>query len=31
VADGCMKLVRMALERGGPDNITVQLLRVSSD
>jgi protein phosphatase len=31
VADACMKLVRMALERGGPDNITVQLLRVSSD
>jgi len=31
VADACMKLVRMALERGGPDNITVQILRVSSD
>jgi PPM family protein phosphatase len=30
LADACSKLVRMALERGGPDNITVQLLRVSS-
>lgn len=29
LADACMKLVRMALERGGPDNITVQLVRVS--
>lgn len=29
LADACMKLVRMALERGGPDNVTVQLLRVS--
>jgi serine/threonine protein phosphatase PrpC len=29
-ADACLKLVRMALERGGPDNITVQLLRVSA-
>lgn len=29
LADACLKLVRMALERGGPDNITVQLLRVS--
>jgi len=28
-ADGCHALVRMALERGGPDNITVQILRVS--
>jgi serine/threonine protein phosphatase PrpC len=26
-----MKLVRMALERGGPDNVTVQLLRVSAN
>src|SRR5581483_5612607 len=24
LADACMRLVRMALERGGPDNITVQ-------
>jgi len=30
LADACMKLVRMALERGGPDNVTVQLLRVSA-
>ena len=30
LSDACMKLVRMALERGGPDNITVQLLRVSA-
>ena len=29
LSDACMKLVRMALERGGPDNVTVQLLRVS--
>lgn len=29
-ADACMRLVRMALERGGPDNITVQVLRVST-
>jgi protein phosphatase len=29
LSDACLKLVRMALERGGPDNITVQLLRVS--
>jgi len=28
-ADACMKLVRMALERGGPDNVTVIALRVS--
>ncbi len=28
-ADACPKLVRMALERGGPDNITVLVLRVS--
>ena len=30
LADACMKLVRLALERGGPDNVTVQLLRVSA-
>jgi serine/threonine protein phosphatase PrpC len=29
-ADACLRLVRMALERGGPDNITVQVLRVSA-
>jgi PPM family protein phosphatase len=29
-ADACMKMVRMALERGGPDNITVQVLHVSA-
>lgn len=28
-ADACLKLVRMALERGGPDNVTVQVLRIS--
>ncbi len=28
-ADACMTLVRMALERGGPDNVTVIVLRVS--
>lgn len=28
--DACSKLVRMALERGGPDNITVLVLRISS-
>jgi PPM family protein phosphatase len=27
-ADACLRLVRMAIERGGPDNITVQILRV---
>ncbi|HEX6823885.1 MAG TPA: PP2C family serine/threonine-protein phosphatase [Candidatus Sulfotelmatobacter sp.] len=31
LSDACMKLVRMALERGGPDNVTVQLLRVSAN
>jgi PPM family protein phosphatase len=30
LADGCARLVKMALQRGGPDNITVQLLRVSN-
>ena len=30
LSDACMKLVRMALERGGPDNITLQVLRVST-
>lgn len=29
-ADACHKLVTMALERGGPDNITVLVLRISS-
>ena len=29
-AQACQKLVKMALARGGPDNITVQLLRVSA-
>jgi serine/threonine protein phosphatase PrpC len=29
-ADACHKLVSMALERGGPDNITVQVLRISA-
>jgi protein phosphatase len=28
--EACMKLVNLALERGGPDNITVQVLRVSA-
>jgi protein phosphatase len=28
-ADACQKLVQMALDRGGPDNITVLVLRVS--
>jgi serine/threonine protein phosphatase PrpC len=28
-ADACRKLVRLALERGGPDNVTVIVLRVS--
>jgi serine/threonine protein phosphatase PrpC len=29
-AEACVALVRMALERGGPDNITVSVLRVSA-
>lgn len=29
-ADACQKLVSLALERGGPDNITVQVLRISA-
>ena len=29
-AEACAELVRMALERGGPDNITVSVLRVSA-
>ena len=29
-AEACQKLVTMALERGGPDNITVLVLRVSA-
>jgi len=29
-AEACLKLVSMALERGGPDNITVLVLRVSA-
>jgi serine/threonine protein phosphatase PrpC len=28
--DACQKLVDIALERGGPDNITVVVLRVSA-
>jgi protein phosphatase len=28
-AEACQKLVTLALDRGGPDNITVQILRVS--
>jgi serine/threonine protein phosphatase PrpC len=28
-ADSCRQLVKMALQRGGPDNITVQVLRVA--
>jgi len=27
----CAELVKLARERGGPDNITVQILRVSSN
>ena len=30
LSEACIQLVRMALERGGPDNITVQMLRVSA-
>ena len=30
-ATACNELVRMARERGGPDNITVQILRLSSN
>jgi PPM family protein phosphatase len=29
-AEACSKLVQIALERGGPDNITVLILRVSA-
>jgi PPM family protein phosphatase len=29
-ADTCQRLVRMALEHGGPDNVTVIVLRISS-
>jgi serine/threonine protein phosphatase PrpC len=29
-AEACQKLVTMALERGGPDNVTVLILRVSA-
>jgi protein phosphatase len=28
-AEACVKLVHAALERGGPDNVTVVVLRVS--
>lgn len=30
-ADACLRLVRMAIERGAPDNITLQILRVAGD
>lgn len=30
LAEACTRMVRMALERGGPDNVTVQLLRVAA-
>lgn len=30
LSEACIQLVKMALERGGPDNITVQMLRVSA-
>ena len=30
-ADACSELVKMARERGGPDNITVQILRLSAN
>jgi serine/threonine protein phosphatase PrpC len=29
VQDACKALVQLAKERGGPDNITLQVLRVS--
>jgi protein phosphatase len=29
-ADACLRLVNTALERGGPDNVTVLILRVSA-
>ena len=29
-SDACVKLVRLALQRGGPDNVTLLVLRVSS-
>ena len=29
-AQSCSALVKLALERGGPDNITVQVLRLGS-
>jgi serine/threonine protein phosphatase PrpC len=29
-AESCLALVRLALEKGGPDNITVMVLRVAS-
>ena len=30
-AESCVALVNLALERGGPDNITVQVLRLAAD
>jgi serine/threonine protein phosphatase PrpC len=29
-AEACLSLVKMALERGAPDNVTVSVLRVSA-
>ena len=31
VQESCRELVRLALERGGPDNITVQVLRITPE